>query len=367
MADSKSRSVSNLPAAIQPTVETPTVSAANVGTGRAYNNGAATVTYTEAVRGGRAVTYTATSTPGSFTATSTNPSPITVTGLASGTAYTFAVTGINASGETSSSATTNSITASTVPQAPTIGTVTRTDNTTVSVPFTAGATGGSTITSYTVTSSPSISLSTSGTTSPLTVTGSFALNQAYTFTMAAVNANGTSSTSSASNSVTPSSTAFDSIATLTGTGSGNTTLTFSQIPQTYKHLQIRVVTRSANFSSNNFFIRINGNTGPNYSFHSLTGNGSTATASGYSDGTGFTLYPDAESTNFTVMIIDIHDYREVKAKTIRGFIGKDTNGSGSVRLASGMYTGLGTITQIELLDGGDFSTAAKVYLYGIKG
>jgi hypothetical protein len=46
-----------------------------------------------------------------------------------------------------------------VPQAPTVGTASVTNSTTVSIPFTAGATGGSTITSYTVTSSPSISLS----------------------------------------------------------------------------------------------------------------------------------------------------------------------------------------------------------------
>jgi len=59
------------------------------------------------------------------------------------------------------------------------------------------------ITSYTVTSSPSISLSTSGTTSPVTVTGTFADGQAYTFTIAANNLNGTSSASSASNSITP--------------------------------------------------------------------------------------------------------------------------------------------------------------------
>lgn len=203
MADSKSRSISNLPAAVQPTVETPTIgTATNVGTGRAYNNGAATVTVTNPT-GGRPVSYTATSTPGSFTATSAT-SPLTVTGLASGTAYTFAVTGTSFDGvTTSASSASNSITATTVPQAPTIGTVTVTNSTTVSIPFTAGATGGSTITSYTATSSPSVSLSVSGTTSPLTVTGTFATNQAYTFTIAAVNANGTSTSSSASNSVTP--------------------------------------------------------------------------------------------------------------------------------------------------------------------
>jgi hypothetical protein len=182
--------------------DAPTIGAAtNVGTSRAYNNGSATVAYTAAPTGGTATTFTATSSPGSFTGTGT--SPITVTGLQSATSYTFTVSAANANG-TLTSAATSSITATTVPQAPTIGTVSATNKTTVSVPFTAGATGGSTITSYTVTSSPSISLSTSGTSSPLTVTGTFATNQAYTFTMTATNANGTSTASSASNSITPS-------------------------------------------------------------------------------------------------------------------------------------------------------------------
>jgi hypothetical protein len=89
------------------------------------------------------------------------------------------------------------------PGAPTVGTATVTNSTTVSLAFTAPD-SKLPITSYTVTSSPSIALSTSGTTSPLTVTGSFALNQAYTFTITATSSAGTSASSSASNSITPS-------------------------------------------------------------------------------------------------------------------------------------------------------------------
>jgi hypothetical protein len=89
-----------------------------------------------------------------------------------------------------------------VPSAPTIGTVTVTNSTTVSIPFTAGS-SPTPITSYVATSSPSIALTVSGTTSPLTVTGAFASNTAYTFQIAAVNATGTGAYSSASNSITP--------------------------------------------------------------------------------------------------------------------------------------------------------------------
>lgn len=91
--------------------------------------------------------------------------------------------------------------AKSAPTAPTIGTVTLTNSTTVSIPFTAPE-SKLPITSYTTTSSPSIALSTSGTSSPLTVTGAFAAGQAYTFIITATSASGTSASSSVSNSIT---------------------------------------------------------------------------------------------------------------------------------------------------------------------
>ena len=89
-----------------------------------------------------------------------------------------------------------------VPTTPTVGTATVTNSTTVSLTFTAPF-SKLPITSYTVVSSPSIALSTSGTSSPLTVTGTFVIGTEYTFTVTATNANGTSTASSASNSITP--------------------------------------------------------------------------------------------------------------------------------------------------------------------
>ena len=53
-----------------------------------------------------------------------------------------------------------------VPQAPTIGTVTGTNSTTLSVPFTAASDGGLAITSYVATSTPSIALTVTGTSTP---------------------------------------------------------------------------------------------------------------------------------------------------------------------------------------------------------
>ena len=174
------------------------VSATDVGTSRAYNNGAATVAFTPAASGAPATSYTVTSSPGSFTGTGSS-SPITVAGLQSDTAYTFTVTGTNAAGTGQASSASSSVTATTVPQAPTIGAVTATAVGVVTVAYTAGATGGKAVSGYTATSSPS-SITGTGS-SPISVSG-LAQKTAYTFTVTATNANGVSAASAASSSVT---------------------------------------------------------------------------------------------------------------------------------------------------------------------
>lgn len=177
--------------------DAPSISAINSGFGRAYNDGAATLTLTAAATGGGTITsYTALSTPGSFTATGT--SPLTVTGLQSATSYTFQVKGTNASGTGSYGGASSSITATTKPQAPTVGTATKPTSSTASVTFTANATGGSAITGYTVLSSSGAT--NTGASSPIVVTET--VSGTYTYTVTATNPNGTSVASSASNSLT---------------------------------------------------------------------------------------------------------------------------------------------------------------------
>jgi hypothetical protein len=209
--------------------DAPTIgTATDVGTARPYNNGAATVTYTSAATGGTVTTFTTTSTPGSFTAT--GASPVTVTGLQSATSYTFAVAAANANG-TKTSGSTSAITATTVPDAPTIGTPTvatgqsYTGNANVSVPFTAPATGGKAISTYTVTSSSGGTAT--GSSSPISI--SDAVGTARTYTVTATNANGTGNASPASASTTPSSVPqAPTIGTFTDGGTGTSgTLSFT--------------------------------------------------------------------------------------------------------------------------------------------
>jgi uncharacterized protein (TIGR02145 family) len=154
--------------------------------------------------GGSAITgYTVTSSPGGFTATSAT-SPINVTGLTNGTAYTFTVVATNAIGNSSPSTASSAVTPSapTVPGPPTSVTAVG-GNAQATISFTAPASnGGSPITGYTVTSSPG-GITGTGSGSPITVSG-LTNGTNYTFTVVATNAIGNSSPSTASSAVTPS-------------------------------------------------------------------------------------------------------------------------------------------------------------------
>jgi hypothetical protein len=256
--------------------------APSIGTATA-GAGQASVAFTAPTfTGGTGITsYTVTSAPGDLTGTGST-SPITVTGLSNGTAYTFTVKALNSAGASAASAASNSVTpmitqtitftdpgtktfgttptltatsdsgltvtftssttgvctittggvltfvtagtctinadqagngtytaAATVtrsftvnplkPGAPTIGTATA-GNRQATVSFTAPSyTGGESITSYTVTSSPG-GITATGTSSPITVTG-LSASLTYTFTVTATNSAGTGVASAASNSI----------------------------------------------------------------------------------------------------------------------------------------------------------------------
>ena len=183
------------------------LTATDFGTSRSYNSGRIDLSWTAPSNGGSAITgyFIERSLNGVtystlVSNTGTTSTTYTDTGLTSAQTYYYRVSAINAVG-TGTASSAASATATTVPQTPTVS-ASVVSSTQVSLSF-SGATGGKALSSLTITSSPSISLSYSGTSSPITVTGSYAVNQAYTFTMAATNANGTSGTSAASNSVTP--------------------------------------------------------------------------------------------------------------------------------------------------------------------
>lgn len=376
---SSTRSVPNAP-----TIGTAT----DVGTGRAYNNGAATVTFTAPTYDGKLpiTSYTATSSPGGFTASGAS-SPLTVTGLASNTAYTFTVTATNAVGTSAASSASNSITATTVPQAPTIGTASDGGTgTTVSVTFTGNATGGKAISTYTATSSPGSITGTSAT-SPITVSG-LTTGQAYTFTVTATNANGTSAASSASNSVTPAAPgSFEPIASLAPNGVTRTT--FSNITQTYKHLELHIGYIDTGATENTMplqflSLELNGTNTSIYYANSgyITGNtgGNGAYTKSYQGAANAMRFlgswksyngTNSNTSTFAVTKIIINDY--TNASNGKEFIAYSIKPSSALAdtnfgfaIAQGVFSTTGALVDLAIKTTGTFNSPSWVNLYGIK-
>lgn len=160
--------------------------------------------------------------------------------------------------------------------------------------------------------------------------------------------------------------AYESIATTVVGAGGQTNITFSSIPSTYKHLQIRWITRSSG-GAYNPLIRFNGDAGSNYSWHYLSGNGTSVNVGGVSGDTSILLGGVQATANiFNAAIVDILDYKDTnKFKTVRILQGGDYNGSGEANVWSGNWRSTTAISSITLVTyNAQYSHFA---LYGING
>jgi hypothetical protein len=252
-----------------------------------------------------------------------------------------------------------------IPSVPTIGSATAVNFSSVNVAFTApGAYAGST---YTATSSPGGLTGTSAS-SPILVTGLSELT-AYTFTVTATNATGTSAASAASDAVTTPSGdngVMFPIGMARGTGSSGV-ITFSSIPQTYKHLQLRCTTGTTGGTATALTI----NSGSFARRHYLYSSGGAGNPIAGAD-TGNDLFVGSNTTTYPLItainIYDILDYTNTnKTKTYRGLAGADFNGSGDVFIWSGLDLSTTAINTITLTTSSNFSTTTQISLYGIKG
>jgi hypothetical protein len=162
---------------------------------------------------------------------------------------------------------------------------------------------------------------------------------------------------------------------------GSSSVTFSSIPSTYKHLQLRVIGRTDRASSafDAFLIKVNNDaTTSNYTYHYLNGDGATATA-GQENGSygGAVVYrlpgSTATASIFGATITDILDYASTsKYKTLRSLGGQDLNGSsptGEVYFGSNLWLSTTAISSLVIVPrtGTNFVQYSQFALYGIKG
>ena len=178
--------------------------------------------------------------------------------------------------------------------------------------------------------------------------------------------------------------AYDALATITVPSGGLASVTFTGIPNTYKHLQIRGIAQDnrATYNTSALVMYINNDGGSNYSDHFLQASwvaGATDTIFG-SDASVANMYWMASITStvasnvFGGFVIDILDYGNTnKFKTVRSFSGADANGEVSgfrpvPRLASGNWRNTNAITSIGLATqfGTAISQNSQFTLYGVK-
>ena len=168
---------------------------------------------------------------------------------------------------------------------------------------------------------------------------------------------------------------YESIATVTVGSGGSSSISFSSIPSTYQHLQIRVLSKSSLNQDYGNVVTFNGDTGNNYvQFHQLYGSGTAAVA-----GVGSTSAANMEwlfmpgvnrgASTFGTYVIDVLDYANTnKNKTVRNLGGFDDNGAGFLILRSHLWMSTAAVNSITLTTpSGNFAQYSSFALYGIKG
>lgn len=165
---------------------------------------------------------------------------------------------------------------------------------------------------------------------------------------------------------------YFSIATATVT-TATSSITFTDIPQTYSHLDLRYIARTSVAGTDDYIkVSFNGSTASINSFHALGGNMSTAsTVSGTSQQYSY-LAPVSGNTaganTFATGVATITEYTStLKNKTIRTIGGYNNNGGGNMRLEGSLWANTAAITSITLTvdSGANFVTNSKFYLYGV--
>jgi hypothetical protein len=154
------------------------------------------------------------------------------------------------------------------------------------------------------------------------------------------------------------------IATVTVGSGGSSTITFSDIPQNYEHLQLRAfVGNSSSYAT----LRFNSDTTTsNYRHHYIYGSGSSALAGTIANNAYF---PSTGITGAYGGIMDILDYSNTnKYKTCRVIEGYDNNtGGGNIYFTSNLWMSTNAITSFTLTNNsGNFPQYSSFALYGIK-
>lgn len=169
--------------------------------------------------------------------------------------------------------------------------------------------------------------------------------------------------------------AFESIASTT-LSSDVSSYTFSNIPQTYEHLQVRMLVKTAPTSFSDWYrLQVKGSS-VSESSYDVDANGATVGQSFNTSSITSAFAPTNSSSlanYFGVAVVNIFDYAKTdKAKTWHSLFGFDANTVINPRLgfSQTIDTSTSAITSLEISQptaGADLAAGTKLALYGIKG
>jgi len=152
---------------------------------------------------------------------------------------------------------------------------------------------------------------------------------------------------------------YEAIASTT-LGSAAASYTFTSIPSTFTDLL--VVFSGSTTAANSAFLRMNGDTGNNYSMTFLYGSGSSA-SSGRTSSTG-NIYIMDTPTSQSMLSVNIMSYSNTT--TFKTALNRGSAAASNVTATVGLYRSTSAITSLELLTNSTFVSGSTFSLYGIK-
>ena len=173
-------------------------------------------------------------------------------------------------------------------------------------------------------------------------------------------------------------TTYELIASNTVGSGGASSVTFSSIPQTYTDLKVVFSLRSSNAAVDDAtFLRFGSNssidTGSNYSYKYLRGNGSSASSGSSSPQTfiyvGQGVANNATSNTFGNGEIYISNYTSSNYKSVSvDCVGENSGTLDYDSMIAGLWSNTSAVYQIYLYpeNGPTFTQYSTFYLYGIK-
>jgi hypothetical protein len=157
---------------------------------------------------------------------------------------------------------------------------------------------------------------------------------------------------------------YEPIATTTVSGGSTTSVTFNSIPSTYTDIVI-IGLASVDTNAANLWLRLNGDSGTNYSCTRLFADGASVYSDRYTSISQLNIGIIGESsTAFTTHIINVQNY--ANATTNKTAIARSGYATGYVDSYVGLWRNTNAINSIQISSGQNFRSGSIFTIYGIK-